>query len=165
MSKRPAVVAILASACLALASACLALAPAAAPAAAPRASLTDIEQDVMCPSCREPLMAAQSPQAQFERDYIRGLISHGLTKPQIERELVAQYGPAVLGKPPASGFDLTVYLIPAAIIAAGLAVLAFVLPQWRRGAKARAAASRTAVPTLSAGDARRLDDDLARYKG
>ncbi len=143
----------------------LALAPSAALATAPRASLTDIEQDVMCPSCREPLMAAQSPQAQAERNYIRGLISQGMTKPQIERELVAQYGPAVLGKPPASGFDLTVYLIPAAIIAAGLAILAVVLPRWRRAAKARSRAPRDAVPTLSPTDARRLDDDLARYGG
>ena len=44
--------------------------------------------------------------------YIRGLISQGLTKKQIERQLVAQYGPAVLGKPPAHGFNLTVYVLP-----------------------------------------------------
>ncbi len=29
----------------------------------PRASLTDIENDVMCVSCSEPLIVAQSPQA------------------------------------------------------------------------------------------------------
>ncbi len=35
---------------------------------APRASLTDIENDVMCVSCREPLAVAQSPQAESERN-------------------------------------------------------------------------------------------------
>src|SRR5215469_3539746 len=81
--------------------------PAYAAAATARSSLTDIESDVMCVACREPLEVAQSPQVDSERDYIRGLIAQGQTKPQIERSLVAQYGPAVLGKPPAHGFNLT----------------------------------------------------------
>ena len=70
-----------------------AITPAAAPAATPAPSLTDIENDVMCPSCHEPLAVAQSPQAYSERNFIRGLIAQGLTKAQIERQLVAQYGP------------------------------------------------------------------------
>ena len=62
----------------------LALAPAAGAAVAPRASLTDIENDVMCVACHEPLAVAQSPQADAERSYIRTLIAQGQTKPQIE---------------------------------------------------------------------------------
>ncbi len=75
----------------------------------------------MCPSCRESLAVAESPQAYAERDYIRKLIAQGLDKQQIERNLVGQYGPAVLAKPPASGFNLTVYVLPAAIVIVGLA--------------------------------------------
>ena len=106
-----------------LVAAPLALAPAIAPATsaaavAQRASLTDIESDVMCTSCREPLEVAQSPQADSERAYIRGLIAQGETKSQILNNLVAQYGTAVLGKPPAHGFNLTVYIIPPAILVA-----------------------------------------------
>ena len=67
----------------------------------------------MCVSCREPLAVAQSPQALAERNYIRHLIALGMTKPQIEQALVGQYGEAVLGKPPADGFNLTVYILPA----------------------------------------------------
>ena len=44
----------------------------------PRASLTDIENDVMCVACHEPLAVAQSPQADSERAYIRRLIAQGL---------------------------------------------------------------------------------------
>jgi cytochrome c-type biogenesis protein CcmH len=140
--------------------------PASASAAAPRASLTDIENDVMCVSCREPLAVAQSPQAIYERNYIRHLISLGQTKGQIEQALVAQYGQAVLGRPPAHGFNLTVYIIPPAILALGLATLAFALPRWRRRARARAAAAGAVPgPPLNAGDARRLDEELTRYGG
>jgi cytochrome c-type biogenesis protein CcmH len=137
-----------------------------ASAVAPRASLTDIENDVMCVSCREPLAVAQSPQALAERNYIRHLIGLGQTKPQIERALVGQYGEAVLGKPPADGFNLTVYILPPAIVALGVAVLAFALPRWRRRARA-AAAARASVsgPSLDSADARRLDEELTRYGG
>jgi cytochrome c-type biogenesis protein CcmH len=143
--------------------------PASATAATPRASLTDIEQDVMCVSCREPLAVAQSAQADFERAFIRTLIARGETKPQIEQTLVAQYGPSVLGKPPASGFNLTVYILPPALLIAGAVMLAIALPRWRTrtraatGASAAASAPRAVGPTLGAADARRLDEDLARF--
>ncbi len=145
----------------------LPLAPAAAGAVQPRASLTDIENDVMCVACHEPLAVAESPQAYAERDYIRSLIAQGETKAQIERALVGQYGPAVLGRPPAHGFNLTVYILPPALVLIGVAVLAFTLPKWRRRSRAAAAdaeARARAAPKLSAEDARRLEDDLVRHQ-
>ena len=133
-------------------------------AATPKASLTDIENDVMCVSCREPLAVAQSPQAVSERDFIRTLIAQGQTKQQIERALVAQYGPAVLGRPPAHGFNLTVYILPPAILALGIATLAIALPRWRRRARAAAPPQAAAsTSTISAADAQRLSEDLARF--
>jgi cytochrome c-type biogenesis protein CcmH len=130
----------------------------------PRASLTDIEQDVMCVSCHEPLALAQSPQADSERAYISALIAQGRTKAQIERNLEAQYGPSVLGKPPAHGFNLTVYILPPALVIAGAVMLAIALPRWRRRTRAAAAAAPVpAGPRLDAADARRLQEDLARF--
>jgi len=137
--------------------------PAAASAATPRASLSEIENEVMCVSCREPLALAQSPQAFAERDYVRMLVNQGQTKQQIEQALVAQYGTAVLGRPPAKGFNLTVYILPPALVVIGLITLAVTLPRWRRRARAAAATPLAAGPRLGAADARRIDEDLARY--
>jgi cytochrome c-type biogenesis protein CcmH len=136
-------------------------------AAAPRASLTDIENDVMCVACHEPLNVAQSPQANAERKYIRSLIAQGQTKRQIEQALVAQYGPAVLGRPPAHGFNLTVYVLPPAIVALGLLILAVALPRWRRARATaeRSAAAETTARPLNAADAKRLEDELASHPG
>ena len=137
-----------------------------AQAPTPHASLTDIENDVMCPSCREPLAVAQSPQAYAERNYIRGLIAQGMTKAQIERQLVAQYGPSVLGKPPADGFNLTVYVLPPAIVLLGLATLAIVLPRWRRRTRtAKTAAPAAGPPPPTDADAQRLDEELSHFAG
>jgi cytochrome c-type biogenesis protein CcmH len=153
----------------AAATAAATLAPATAIAAAdttPKASLTDIENDVMCVSCREPLAVAQSPQAIAERNYIRDLIGKGQTKAQIEQALVAQYGPAVLGKPPAHGFNLTVYILPPAILILGIGTLALLLPKWRRRSKANAATTPASPePSIATADARRLDEELRRYGG
>jgi cytochrome c-type biogenesis protein CcmH len=133
----------------------------------PRASLTDIENDVMCVECRESLAVAQSGQADSERAYIRGLIAQGLTKQQIEQDLVAQYGEAVLGKPPANGLNLTVYILPPAILVAGLITLAVTLPRWRRRTRAAAAQAAPAPspPPLDPAEAERLANDLAHYRG
>jgi cytochrome c-type biogenesis protein CcmH len=133
---------------------------ATASAAVPRTSLPVIERQVMCVTCKIPLNVAQSPQADRERAYIQGLIDQGETQAQIKNALVGQYGPAVLGLPGAHGFDLTAYLVPLAVLLALVAGLALLLPRWRR---ARAGTTPASPPALEAGDAARLDADLARF--
>jgi cytochrome c-type biogenesis protein CcmH len=153
--------ALSALAALAALAALTAAGPAGA-SAGPRASLTDIENDVMCTICHTPLAVSQSPEADRERAFISNLIAKGYTKPQIENELVAQYGPSVLALPPAHGFNLTVYILPPAIVLLGVAGLIWALPRWRRRTRA-AAAARSPAPTLDPVDAERLDQDLANH--
>jgi cytochrome c-type biogenesis protein CcmH len=136
-------------------------APSLAAAVTPRASLTDVENDVMCVVCNEPLAVSQSPQADRERDFINALIAKGDTKHQIEQALVVQYGQSVLALPPAHGFNLTVYVLPPAIVLLGAAGLAFALPRWRR--RTRAATESAPPPALDPSDAHRLEEDLARH--
>ena len=144
----------------------IAFVPAAGATPKPRASLTDIENDVMCTACHEPLAVADSPEAESERNYIRGLIAQGLTKSQIEKNLVAQYGTAVLGRPPAHGFNLAIYILPPAILVAGIALLAFTIPRWRRRTREAAAETQEArPPPLEAADAERLDTELSHFRG
>lgn len=136
------------------------LAPAAAQAAAPRASLVDIEDEVMCVTCKIPLNIAEGPQPARQREFIRGLIAEGQTKEQIKTALVAQYGENVLALPDSDGVGLTAYLVPLALLGllgGGLVVL---IPRWRRRTPAPAAGG---APAISSADATRLDDDLARY--
>jgi cytochrome c-type biogenesis protein CcmH len=136
----------------------------AALAAAPRASLTQIEGDVMCVVCHESLAVAQSPEAFQERQYINTLIAQGETRKQIEHNLVQQYGPAVLALPPAHGFSLLVYVIPAVVLVLGVTTVMLTVPRWRRRTRAAAAAQpATAAPALDPTDARRLDEDLGRF--
>jgi cytochrome c-type biogenesis protein CcmH len=147
----------------------LAATPAAWAAPKARTSLTDVESDVMCTICHEPLAEAQSLEADQERSYIRGLIAQGLTKAQIERDLVVQYGSGVLGRPPAQGLNLTVYILPPAILLAGIVILAVTLPRWRRRTRAAAQAARQSdtqpITALEPAEAQRLEHELSQFRG
>ena len=144
---------------LALALACLALvAPPAAPAGE-RASLPDIEDEVMCPICGTTLEGAGSaPQAERERELIRDLIAQGKTKEQIKDALVAEYGPDVLAVPDSSGFDLVAWVVPIVGLGIAVATLAVVLVRMRR----RGSGGEDAPRKVSDADRRRIDSDLAR---
>lgn len=125
----------------------------------PRASLPDIEDEVMCPVCGTLLELSESPQADRERVFIHKLIAEGRSKQQIKDALVAEYGSAVLATPRGSGFDLTAYLVP--IVAGLVAALALIVGvrRWRRSAGPDEPPG--AAPKGE--DAERLDSDLARY--
>jgi cytochrome c-type biogenesis protein CcmH/NrfF len=84
---------------------------------APKTTLPDVEDEVMCPICGTALNLSFSPQADRERAFIQREINEGKTKEQIKDDLVQQYGTNVLAEPPKSGFDLTAWLVP------GLAML------------------------------------------
>jgi cytochrome c-type biogenesis protein CcmH len=138
-----------------------ALAPAAA--AEQRASLTEIEKQVMCPICGTLLQLAESPQAQRERAFIERMIDEGRTEAQIKDALVAEYGDEVLALPPDSGFSLSAYVVPIVALLIAAIALALGVWRWRRagGPRDGGGAPRAAGP--SGEDADRLDADLARY--
>ena len=138
----------------------LALLAPAAGAAPPRASLPDIEDEVMCLECGTALNVSTSAVAEQERAYIRQLIAEGKTKEQVKAALVAEYGPRVLAEPRDEGFDLAAWVIP---VLAGLGALGAVVVlarRWRDPGAASAAAT-TGAPALDPADARRLDAELA----
>jgi cytochrome c-type biogenesis protein CcmH len=160
-SRRPPLLAF-ALACVSALVLSAALLPLSVGAVVPRTTLPAIERQVMCVTCKIPLNVAESPQADRERALIRRLIAEGKTEAQVKGVLVGQYGAAVLGLPASKGFDLTAYLVPIALVLGLLALLALLLPSWRRHARARAESTPSA-PKLSEAEAARLDADLKRF--
>ena len=98
-------------------------------APAPKVTIADIEDEVMCPICGELLELAESPQALREKVFVAHLIAEGKTKDEIKDALVAEYGPEVLALPESSGFDLSAYVVP--VVAFVLAALALAAGAWR----------------------------------
>lgn len=134
----------------------------AGPASAqePRATLPDIEDEVMCPICGTLLAQSESPQADRERALIRKLIARGQDKEQIKDALVAEYGPRVLATPSGHGFDLLAWLVPGLGILLAAAAVGYGLRRaLRRGS------NRSAEPEpLDPIDAARLESDMSKHE-
>jgi cytochrome c-type biogenesis protein CcmH len=130
-------------------------------AAEPRATLPDIEDEVMCVECRTALNVSTAPVADQERAFIRARIADGMSKEEIKTALVAEYGPDVLAEPDPEGFDLAAWLVPGALIALAALGVAVLARRWRRrsGGDPPAATG----PELEPGDARRLDQELRAF--
>lgn len=126
-------------------------------AAEPKATLPDVEDEVMCVECRTALNVSSAPVADQERAFIRARIAEGMTKEEIKAALVEEYGPDVLAEPSGDGFDLAAWLVPGALVGlAGLGV-ALLAGRWRRTEPA------PVVPDLDPADARRLDAELRTF--
>ncbi len=137
-------------------------------AAKQRTSFIAIEQQVMCVTCGIPLAEADSVAAQQEKAYIQQLVDAGETATQIKGRLVAEYGTSVLALPPDKGFNVAFYLVPIAAVLAALAIVALLLPRWRRNRRAAtagagAADSAVGADGISAADSARLEAELARF--
>jgi cytochrome c-type biogenesis protein CcmH/NrfF len=148
----------------ALAAVALGLLALAAPAglgAAPKTTLNDVEDEVMCPICGTLLELSEAPQAQRQRVYIAGLIAAGKTKAEIKDALVTQYGHRVLALPEGSGFDLSAYLAPVIGFLVAVVALSFGVARWRRAARRAPPRGTTSGPEGE--QAERLEDDLSRY--
>ncbi len=147
---------------LAVVAAALALAGPAAACAHPRTSLTYLEGQVMCPTCHTTLDQSDSAAARQIEAFISKRVAQCATTHQIESELVANYGPAILAAPPHKGFDLLAWWLPIAGVLAGSLVLAAGVWRWSR----RREPEEPDEPTGSGLDEeteRRLDDLLARF--
>ena len=128
---------------------------------APQTTVSDVEDEVMCPICGTLLELSDSPQARREKVYVGELVAAGKSKAEVKDALVAQYGKEVLAQPDASGFDLSAYLVPVLAILLAAAALTFSVLRWRRDGNRGPAAE--SVPGPRGEDADRLEADISRY--
>lgn len=132
----------------------------AAPAQAAPAtwSVTDLENQVMCPVCHQLLSQSQSAAAQRIRQIIQQKHDRGWSEQHVKDYLVGQYGEEILAAPPARGFDLLAWLVPAAVLLGGGGVALLLARAWARG---RGGGPPPPAAPDEALDAR-IDADLAR---
>jgi cytochrome c-type biogenesis protein CcmH len=135
------------------------MAPIAEAATCPKTSLPAIQEDVMCLICGVPLVNAGGPQAEDERNFIRGLVDKCKSKDEIIAALVDEYGQGVLATPKKSGFDLSAYLVPIIVGAIAVVALGIGALRWRNAKKDEPDADDSGEPVVSA----ELDADLQRY--
>jgi cytochrome c-type biogenesis protein CcmH len=138
----------------------LALAPAAA-AACP--TVTDLEDELICPTCKTTLDQSDAPVARQIKAQVARRVKQCVPKQQIKDELVADFGPSVLAAPPREGFHWLAWLLPLAGLIAAAAVISVLIWRWSHSRPAEAAADSNGRLPLDPELERRLDRELARY--
>ena len=124
---------------------------------------SELETELVCPACKEPLDESSSPIAQQMKRYIREHIAIGWTKSRIESGLEAQLGPSIYGVPRKHGFDLLAWLLPIAGILLGAIALAVAAWVWSR--KRPDEPDAPTGPPLDPALERRVDEALAGFDG
>jgi cytochrome c-type biogenesis protein CcmH len=133
---------------------------AAAVADCTKTSVSDLEDEVMCPVCGTSLaLAREAPLARRQRAYIDRLVRSCRSKDEIKAALVVEFGDSVLALPSKDGFNLSAYVAPLlAMLVAGAATVV-ALARWRR---AGGSASGRRPDPLDPTDVKRLDEELRR---
>lgn len=127
---------------------------------APKTSLPDVEDEVMCVECGTALNLSQAAVADQMRGFIKSEIAKGRSKDEIKASLASQFGDVVLADPPRRGFNLAVYIVPPLVALLALGGIAVAARRWRR---AGPQPEPVAAPALADADAQRLDRDMAAY--
>jgi cytochrome c-type biogenesis protein CcmH len=137
--------------------AALLVGPGAARAAAPNAA--DLEAELVCPVCETTLDQSNAPVALRMKAFIRTRIAAGDSAQEIKDALVAEFGPAVIARPPRGGFGLLAWLLPLGAVLVGVVVVALLVRRWSRSRTSSESEPERLDPALE----RRVDEELARY--
>jgi cytochrome c-type biogenesis protein CcmH len=139
----------------------------AAPAAASeeKPTVPELERELVCPTCKQPLALSNAPIADRMRSFIRERIAAGDTKSEIKEKLVAQFGDGVLAAPPARGFNILAWALPLAGIVLAAFIIALLARHWRRRyGEPPPDPAANGRPPLDPDLERRLDEELARFE-
>ncbi len=125
--------------------------------------VNQIAKGLYCPVCpNTPLDVCETQACVGWRADIKRMLQEGKNEQQIRDYFVQQFGPQVLGAPPAEGFNWLAYvLIPIFILLSGV-IAWFTLRQWMAGRTTRAPAE-VATPTIPKEYADRIEKELKEY--
>jgi cytochrome c-type biogenesis protein CcmH len=129
---------------------------------------SDVEDEVLCPTCETTLDQSNSPVARRMKAFIRARIAAGDSKGEIKAKLVDDFGEQILASPPRKGFNLLAWWLPVAGLGAGALVVGALAWRWSRSREAEADGVGEplppAAPEVDPALERRLDEELARFE-
>jgi cytochrome c-type biogenesis protein CcmH len=93
---------------------------------------------------------------------VLGLVSQGLSRDEIMIRFRDKYGEKILSSPTTEGFNLTAWVLPFVVVAAGGAALVVTLRRWTGNPDQGPGARRPPMVLISERDRRRLEREIAK---
>lgn len=91
----------------------------------------EIQTELWCPICQGVrLDLCEQQVCQQMREMIDEMILEGKTKQEIIDEFTVQYGVVILGEPPKQGINLMAWVMPLALVLAGLGFAVWMSRKW-----------------------------------
>ncbi|MBI2963369.1 MAG: cytochrome c-type biogenesis protein CcmH [Deltaproteobacteria bacterium] len=94
------------------------------------------------------------------RQEVLTLVTQGLSRDEILIRFREKYGEKILSSPTTEGFNLTAWILPFVVVAAGAGLLVRTVRRWTAAERGEAASP--APVAVSESDRRRLDAELAK---
>ena len=76
------------------------------------------------------IQASPSELSQQMRALVKEQLAAGKSPEEVKAYFVSKYGEWILLSPPAHGFNITVYALPALLLVAGIAGIGFLVKRW-----------------------------------
>lgn len=119
----------------------------------------EIDNMLMAPCCwTQPVSKHYSGAADEIREGVRRMLAEGKGRQEILDFYVSKYGERILAMPPARGFNLMAYVLPALFLILGAWATRILLARWRRERSAQP--SREPRPAAEGAYAERLEREL-----
>ena len=92
-----------------------------------------VAEELRCPVCQGvSIQESPSELAGQMRAVVKDQLRAGRSPDQVKAYFVSKYGEWILLEPKPKGFNLIVYVLPAAVILGGLGVIVFAVRRWTR---------------------------------
>jgi cytochrome c-type biogenesis protein CcmH len=91
-----------------------------------------IESEVRCPQCEgQSVLASEVPAARAVRAFITQQVQSGATDAEIKQTVKDRFGSDILLRPPSSGVDGLIWVIPIVVLAVAVGGLGVAFWRWR----------------------------------
>ena len=90
-----------------------------------------VASELRCPVCQGlSIQASPSELSQQMRALVKEQLASGKSPDDVKAYFVSKYGEWILLSPPAHGFNITVYALPALLLVAGVAGIGLLVKRW-----------------------------------